>query len=79
MSTSIRLARYGKKNQPVYRIIVTETRSKRNGQYSDNIGIYNPSVNPPVLQIDQTKFEKWKKNGAIISDGLNRLLKNQNK
>lgn len=77
MSTSIRLSLVGKKNQPVYRIVVAETRSKRNGKYADNLGTYNPNVNPPLFRINKEKFEKWQKNGAIISNGLRKLLKKQ--
>lgn len=75
MSVSVRLSLVGKKGQPLYRIMVCETRSKRNGKFSDLIGIYNPNVNPPALNIDRQKLDKWVKNGAIISAGLLKVLK----
>lgn len=77
MSTSVRLSLVGKKNQPIYRIVVAETRSKRNGKYIDNLGTFNPNVSPPLLLINQEKLDKWQKNGAIISTGLRKLLKQQ--
>jgi len=77
MSVSIRLARFGKKNQPIYRIITTETRSKRNGKYIDCLGYYNPNVTPPVINIDENKLNGWKKKGAIISTGLRKILKKE--
>ena len=79
MSTSIRLSRLGKKNQPIYRIVVTETRYKRDGRYSAVLGTYNPNFTPPQLNLDKEEFEKWVKRGAIISDGLRKILPNTNK
>ncbi len=75
MSVSIRLSVFGKKNFPIYRIVVSETRSKRNGKYLDLLGTYNPRVKPPILEIDRKKLEDWIKKGAIVSNGLSRLLK----
>jgi small subunit ribosomal protein S16 len=72
---TIRLARFGKKNRPFYRIIVTEKRSKRNGRYLKEIGQYNPLVNPSKIIIDKEEFEQWKNKGAQISEGLRKLLK----
>lgn len=74
MSVSIKLSLLGKKGQPVYRIIVAETRSKRNGQYIDNLGYYDPNQKPPIIHIDQKKLVKWTSNGAIISTGVRKLL-----
>lgn len=76
MSVKIRLSLSGGKGQPKYRIVACETRSKRNGRYTDLIGYFDPSLNPPVLKIDQKKFEDWQKKGAIISTGLLKILKN---
>lgn len=79
MSVSIRLSRVGKKNQPVYRIVVAKTRSKRNGKSLQQLGLYNPSVNPPIFKLDQKAFEQWLQKGALISTGLRRLLQQQDK
>lgn len=75
MSVSVRLSRVGKKNQPVYRIVVSQTRYKRNGKYLDLLGLYNPSINPPFLKLNRQKLEEWVKKGAIISEGLRKILK----
>lgn len=75
MSTSIRLSLIGKKNQPIYRIVVSETRYKRDGRYAAVLGLYNPNVTPPQFNLDKEEFEKWVKRGAIISDGLRKILK----
>ncbi len=79
MSVSIRLSLVGKKGQPVYRIVVCEKRSKRNGRYIDLIGNYNPNVNPPKLELDQKKLKAWQEKGALISNGLFTILKTQEK
>lgn len=77
MSTSIRLSLIGKKNQPVYRIVVSETRYKRDGKHLDILGTYNPNVKPPHLDLSQEKLEKWTKKGAIVSNGLRKILKKE--
>lgn len=74
MSVSIRLALFGKKHQPIYRIVVTETRSKRNGKYQDNLGFYNPNTTPPTIKINRQKLDEWIKKGAIVSEGLRKIL-----
>jgi small subunit ribosomal protein S16 len=79
MALSIRLSQVGKKNRPVYRIVVTETRSKRNGKSLQQIGTYDPNVNPPVLQLDNKALESWVKKGATVSTGLNKLLEKETK
>lgn len=74
MSVTIRLSRVGKKNQPTYRILVCDTRSKRNGKFIDQLGCYNPNVKPSNLKIDHQKLDSWVKKGAIISGGLRKIL-----
>lgn len=60
----IRLSRTGKKNQPHYRIVVTEKRSKRDGSNIDELGYYIPYKNPAVLQLDIQAYDEWIKKGA---------------
>jgi small subunit ribosomal protein S16 len=79
MALSVRLSLVGKKNRPVYRIVVAETRSKRNGKSLQVIGVYDPNVNPPVLQLDNKALDAWVKKGAIVSAGLNKLLEKEPK
>jgi len=75
MSNSIRLSVFGKKNQRIYRIVVSETRYKRNGKFLDILGVYNPNQNPPFLKIDEKKLQEWQQKGALLSSGLRKLLK----
>ena len=60
----IKLARFGKKNQPMYRIVVNEARSKRDGEYMAKIGQYAPTMNPKVLIVDVEAFDAWVAKGA---------------
>ncbi len=79
MSISVRLSVVGKRGRPIYRIVVSEKRAKRDGKALDILGFYNPNVKPPILEIDQKKLEAWTKKGAALSAGLHRLLKPETK
>lgn len=70
----IKLARFGKKNQPHYRIVVNEGKSKRDGNYKAAIGIYAPTQVPKTLQIDVEAFEAWVIKGAQPTDTVKNLL-----
>jgi len=71
---TIRLFRQGKKNQPFYRIVVTDKRRKRQGKYIEAIGFYNPLKEPAEIKIDHQKLKFWQERGANLSDGLKKLL-----
>lgn len=60
----IKLARFGKRNQPHYRIVVNEARDKRDGSYTDLLGRYVPTINPKILEIDVKKYDEWITKGA---------------
>jgi small subunit ribosomal protein S16 len=77
MAVAIRLMRFGKRHHPTYRIVALDGRRKRDGSYIQKLGTYNPMVNPVELDIDQEKFDYWAKNGARISEGVRKLLKNR--
>ncbi|MFH1648775.1 MAG: 30S ribosomal protein S16 [Patescibacteria group bacterium] len=79
MSVTIRLARVGRKNLPAYKIVVAQTRDKRNGRALDVIGHYNPSMNPESFNIDKEKYEEWKKKGALVTDAVEKLIKGEYK
>lgn len=74
MSVSLKLSRLGKKNQPVFRIIVAPTRYKRNGRYIDTLGFYDPNTTPSLFKFERKKFSDWVNKGAIISPGLRKIL-----
>lgn len=79
MSVTIRLARIGKKNSPAYKVVVSNTRTKRNGEYLDVLGHFNPSHNPSLLEIDKVKLEDWMKKGALITASVEKLVKGEYK
>jgi small subunit ribosomal protein S16 len=64
----IKLARFGKKKQPHYRIVLNEARDKRDGQYVAQIGHYAPAQNPKLLVIDVEAYQDWIKKGATPTD-----------
>lgn len=73
----IRLARFGKKNDPFFKIVAIEKTKKREGKAVDFLGYYYPLKND--LKIESEKIEKWLKNGAKISEGVKRIIqKNKN-
>ena len=75
MAVCLRLMRFGKRKNPVYRIVVINKRKKRNTKYIEKIGFYNPMEDPAVIEIDKKRYDYWIKNGALISSGLLKLFK----
>lgn len=71
----IKLARFGKRNQPHYRIVVTEARSKRDGKYSALLGHYAPAQSPKVLEIDAKAYKEWLDKGAQPTPTVEDLFK----
>lgn len=74
MSITIRLSRFGRKNAPSFRMVVANTKSKRDGKYIDKVGVYNPSVTPALFDFDKKKFEEWVGKGALVSDSVKELI-----
>ncbi|MBC9783374.1 30S ribosomal protein S16 [Heliobacillus mobilis] len=74
MATRIRLKRMGMKKAPFYRVVVADSRSPRDGRFIEEIGIYNPTKDPAIVQIDEEKALKWLNNGAQPSDTVKALL-----
>jgi len=71
----IKLARYGKRNQPHYRFVVTEARSKRDGKYTASLGHYAPTQSPKLLEIDVEAYKNWMAKGAQPTDTVAALIK----
>ena len=70
----IKLARFGKRNQPHYRIVVNEAKSKRDGKYTASIGHYAPTQTPKILEIDIAAFKEWTAKGAQPTDTVASLV-----
>ena len=71
----IRLRRMGAKKAPYYRIVVADSRAPRGGAFVEEIGYYNPIVEPVELKVDVEKAKNWMKNGAQPTDTVRALLK----
>ena len=76
MAVSIRLRRTGTTKRPAYRVVVTDSRSPRDGRFIDVIGHYSPLTQPPTVKIDRAKAEAWIRKGAQPSNTVKRLLAN---
>ncbi len=74
MAVKIRLMRLGKKKQPVYRVVVTDSRKARNGRYIESIGRYEPRQEPSLVEIDSDKALEWLKKGAQPTDRARKVL-----
>lgn len=73
----IRLARFGSKKNPIYRIVVADERTPRNGRALESIGRYNPQLNPSLIEIDEARAKHWLSQGAQPSQPVRRLLQKQ--
>lgn len=75
MAVKIRLRRMGKKKAPFYRIIVADSRSPRDGKFIDEIGTYDPNVEPSSVKINEESAKKWLANGAQPTDVVGKIFK----
>ena len=75
MAVKIRLARYGARHRPFYRIVVSDSRSPRDGRFIEKLGIYDPLQDPPLIQVDRDKVEEWVRKGAQLTGAVAGLLK----
>ena len=70
----IRLRRVGKKKQPMYRIVVADSRSPRDGAFVESLGYYQPLDDPSTIVLDQERARHWLERGAQPSDRVAKLL-----
>jgi small subunit ribosomal protein S16 len=75
MAVHIRLARFGSKKTPFYRIVVTDERSPRDGRFIENVGTVDTNALPPKIALNTERLEYWKGKGAKPSATLTRLIK----
>jgi small subunit ribosomal protein S16 len=71
----IRMARFGAKKKPTYRLVVIDKERARDSRAVEVVGHYNPVANPKVVNLKRERIEYWMKNGAQPSDTVARLLK----
>ena len=73
MATVVRLTRMGRKKRPFYRIVVTDSRKRRDGGWIESIGYYNPLTEPETIKVDEDRLNYWMSVGAKLSDRVKRI------
>ena len=79
MSVRVRLTRVGSKKNPIWRVVVADQRSPRDGRFIETIGRYNPQTNPSTIAIDEARLEHWIARGAQPTGAVKQLMKAQAK
>lgn len=75
MPVRMRLTRVGSKKNPIYRVVVADSRSPRDGKFIDIVGRYNPQTEPSVIELDEAKVRDWLGKGVQPTEAVARLLK----
>jgi small subunit ribosomal protein S16 len=79
MAVRVRLTRVGSKKNPIWRVVVADQRSPRDGRYIEAIGQYNPQTDPSIIRIDEERLQHWLDRGAQPSGTVKQLVKAQRK
>jgi small subunit ribosomal protein S16 len=77
VSVRLRLTRVGAKKDPIWRVVVADQRSPRDGRVIETIGHYNAQTNPSTIKIDEERARSWLARGAQPSDTVRKLLRTQ--
>ena len=75
MAVKIRLKRMGQKKAPFYRIVVADSRSPRDGRFIEEIGTYDPNLEPSAFKVDEEAAKKWLNNGAQPTEVVGKIFK----
>ena len=75
MAVKIRLARGGSKRKPFYQVVVADERFPRDGRFIENLGQYDPKLDPPLVTLNEDKTLEWLNKGALPTDTVKTLLK----
>ncbi|HEU5009634.1 MAG TPA: 30S ribosomal protein S16 [Gaiellaceae bacterium] len=75
MAVKIRLTRVGSKKNPIYRVVVADSRSPRDGRFIEIVGRYNPQTDPSTIDLDEAKIKDWMDKGAQPTAPVSRLIK----
>ena len=79
MSVRVRLTRVGSKKNPIWRVVVADQRSPRDGRFIETIGHYNPQTEPSTIVIDEERLQHWIDRGAQPSGPVKQLAKAQSR
>ena len=75
MSVRVRLTRVGNKKNPIWRVVVADQRSPRDGRFIETIGHYNPQTDPSTIVVDAERYEHWVSRGAQPSGSVKNLMR----
>jgi small subunit ribosomal protein S16 len=75
MSVKLRLARAGAKKMPFYHLVVADERAPRDGRFIEQVGVYNPGVEPPLVRLETERIQHWIARGAQPTAAVSDLLK----
>jgi small subunit ribosomal protein S16 len=78
LAVRMRLTRVGSKRNPIYRVVVADSRSPRDGRFIEIVGRYNPQTEPSTIDFDEDRVKDWLSKGAQPSNTVARLLKIKN-
>src|SRR5829696_3748298 len=79
MSVRVRLTRVGSKKNPIWRVVVSDQRSPRDGRFIETIGHYNPQTDPSTIVIDEERFQHWVARGAQPTNTVKQLVRAHSK
>jgi small subunit ribosomal protein S16 len=77
MSVHIRLARFGRKKLPFYRIVAADKDAKRDGRFIEVLGTVNPVTNPPTVELKEDRLKHWVQVGAQLTDTTYQIVEKQ--
>ena len=75
MAVRVRLTRVGSKKNPIWRVVVADQRSPRDGRFIETIGHYNPQTEPSTIRLDEERLQHWLARGAQPSGSVKQLVK----
>jgi len=75
MAVRMRLTRVGSKKNPIYRVVVADSRSPRDGRFIEIVGRYNPQTDPSTIELDADKVRSWLDKGVQPSEPVSRLIR----
>lgn len=75
MAVKIRLKRLGQKKAPFYRIVVSDSRTPRDGRFIEEIGTYDPTQEPSAFKVNEDAAKKWLANGAQPTETVGKIFK----
>jgi small subunit ribosomal protein S16 len=73
MAVRIRLARFGAKKKPYYRIVAADVQARRDGRFIEQVGTYDPNIDPPAIRLERERYDHWIAVGAKPTETVARI------